>query len=385
MISKEVKKNLENSSWIRKMFEQGAELKKTMGEENVFDFSLGNPDLPPPKEALMAMHKFIDDPTTHRYMPNMGFVEVRETMAKYESDRGETEFSSDNIVMTVGAAGGLNVALKSILNPGDEVIILRPFFVEYIFYIKNHGGVPVVVNTDMDTFMPNADAIMTAITPKTKAIILNSPNNPTGVVYKEDVLKSVAQAIGDIYVLSDEPYVKLSYGVPIVQLADIFKNCLIINSFSKSLALPGERIGYIAASPKCDNLKLLCSALAFSNRTLGFVNAPGLMQRTVAAAIDSTVDVGEYAKRRDMFMGILSKAGFECAKPEGAFYLFPKCPKGMDDVEFVNLAATYGLLLVPGSGFGAPGYFRVTYCVDRGVIKASQKAFMKLAVDLKLI
>ena len=393
MISKKISDNLNRSSWIRAMFEEGEKLRKIHGADKVFDFSLGNPDPEPPEEVKNALKKYIleDQPGIHKYMNNAGFPDVRQKIASSINRDSGLSLSSDNIIMTCGAAGGLNVVLKTILDPADEVIVFSPYFVEYGFYVDNHGGRLVVVPANPATFQPDADALKKAITNKTKAIIINTPNNPTGVVYSETVLKSLSQAITEkegeynntIYVISDEPYTKLVYdNINMPPMLSIFKNSIIVNSYSKSLALPGERIGYIAVNPAIEYVKSLISGMVFANRTLGFVNAPALFQRVVADSLDAAVDTSIYEKRRDVLYNHLTSIGFTCAKPQGAFYLFPKALIE-DDVEFVNRAVKYNLLLVPGRGFGTPGYFRISYCVSLKTIENSLPAFTALAEEFK--
>jgi aspartate aminotransferase len=385
MISRQVAENMKGGSMIRKMFEEGARLKKIYGHENVYDFSLGNPDSEPPKEVLRALKELADAPDVHKYMPNNGFEDVRAAVAAKEGARAGVKMDASHIVMTAGAAGGMNAALKALLDPGDEVLVIAPYFVEYFFYIRNHGGVPVAVKSDRDTFQPDAEAVAAAVTGKTKAVILNSPHNPTGVVYSERTLKTLAAALDgagrkfgrDIYVLSDEPYAQLLYEGALPATLSIFKNGLVINSFSKSLSLPGERIGYVAVNPAAADCELLISALAFTNRTLGYVNAPSLFQKAVAAALDASVDVAEYKARRDMLYDHITALGMECIRPAGAFYLFPKAPGG-DDAAFTAKAAEEHILIVPGSGFGWPGHVRIAYCVDRGTIQRSFSAWEKL-------
>ena len=387
LVSQGVVTNMENGSMIRKMFEEGNRLRAIHGAENVFDFSLGNPDSEPPQETLDAIRSLASQPNIHKYMPNAGFPDVRARMAAFVSAGCKQTLSADQIVMTVGAAGGLNVAMKALLNPGEEVVVLAPYFVEYLFYIRNHGGVPRVVPTG-DGFQPDPEAIRNAINEKTKAIILNSPNNPSGAVYGGEVLARLAAVLAQkekeighpIAVVSDEPYAALLYEGVLPSMMDYFPNALVVNSFSKTLSLPGDRIGYIAVNPQCANLESLVNALVFCTRTLGFVNAPGLMQRAVAASLEAKVNVDEYRARRDLLYDIVTQAGFTCTKPQGAFYLFPKSPIP-DDAAFTESAAKHNLLLVPGSGFGAPGYFRMAYCVSRETISRARDAFMKLGAE----
>jgi aspartate aminotransferase len=389
MISTQIEKSLQNSSAIRKMFEEGIRLAKIHGAENVYDFSLGNPDMPPPQKLIDALKEYAGMEGIHRYMPNAGFVDVREKIAEKVSSRGK-KVTANHIVMTVGAAGGLNVCFKSLLNQGDEVIVLAPYFVEYNFYITNHGGVPVVVQTN-DDFSLNLENISNAITAKTKALIINSPNNPTGVVYSKDELTALADVLyakqkefgTDICILSDEPYQEISFEKEVPNLLDIYDNSLIVNSFSKSLSLPGARLGYIAMNPDIKDADKVMSALTLTNRTLGFVNAPALYQKAVAASLDATVDVEGYKERRDALYEILIEAGFKAYKPEGAFYFFIESPLD-NDKEFVEMATKHHLLFAPGSGFGRSGYFRICYCVSLDKIKRSRDAFIALGKELGL-
>ena len=389
MISNYVKESLEKSSGIRAMFEEGNALRAKYGAENVYDFSLGNPDPPPPDEVHNTLLSLVSQNSAglHSYMNNAGFGDVREKVADYINKTQGTELALDNIVMTCGAGGGLNVALKALLNPGEEVIVFAPYFVEYGFYIENHGGTMVLLPTDARTFLPDVAALESGITKNTKAVILNSPNNPSGAVYGESVLKSIADVIKqkqrefgtEIYVLSDEPYRDIVYdGVTVPSVLRIFKNSLVVYSFSKSLSLPGERIGYIAANSTIDDIKLLMNALIFANRSLGYVNAPSLFQKVVAESLDVTVYVNIYKERRDVLYGHLTSLGFECIKPQGAFYLFPKCPMP-DTNAFKQLALEQRIILVPGAGFGCPDHFRLAYCVGLDTIKNSLPAFTELA------
>lgn len=393
MFSEKVVDSLGKSSWIRLMFEKGAELVKKHGADNVYDYSLGNPYGEPPVEVLDSLKKYIsgDEQGLHKYMNNAGYPEVREKIAKSLERESGVSLSSANVIMTVGAAGGLNVVLKSLLNPGEEVIVFAPYFVEYNFYADNHGGKTVVVPPNTSTFEPNLEAFEKSITPKTKAMVINNPNNPSGAVYSEETLRDMNDILikkekeygSTIFIISDEPYNKIVYdNAKLPNIFSIFKNAIIVNSFSKSLSLAGERIGYIAASSRIENIDILVNALTFCNRTLGFVNAPGLFQKVVADALEAKVDISGYEQRRNFLYENLTRLGFECIKPQGAFYLFPKALMD-DDVEFVNRALKYNLLLVPGSGFGCPGYFRMSYCVDFDMIERSIPAFEKLAEEFK--
>jgi len=327
----------------------------------------------------------------HRYMSNAGYPETRRAVAEVLAEESGLEFTEANIVMTVGAGGALNVVLKTLLDPGDEVIILSPFFVEYKFYIDNHGGVIKEAPTTED-FQLDIEAIEAAVSPKTKAVIINSPNNPTGVIYDAlsleklgNMLKKKEAEYGtDIYVISDEPYAKISYdGIKVPSVFKYIDNSIVVTSHSKDLALPGERIGYLAVSPRVKNLSLVMEGMAFANRTLGFVNAPALMQRLVTHLQKESVNIAEYQEKRDILYDNLTEMGFEMVKPVGAFYLFPKSPVP-DDVSFVKAAQKHNLLLVPGSGFGKPGYFRISYCIDKQVILNSLPAFRKLATEFGL-
>ncbi len=393
MISDKIRESLGKASFIRAMFEEGEKLRKIHGADKVYDFSLGNPDIEPPAIVQEALKKAVMDPKPmlHGYMNNAGYTDVRSSVAARLAKDTGVPVAFGNVVMTCGAGGALNVVLKTLLNPGEEVIILSPYFVEYLFYIDNHGGKSVIVATNPDTFQPDPEKIYQAINAKTKAIIINSPNNPTGVVYSEAVLKEMAQKLQarekefgtSIYVISDEPYGKIVYdNTPVTPVFKVFKNSILVDSFSKSLSLPGERIGYIAVNPPADDVEMLMNGLIFANRTLGYVNAPALFQRILPESLNATVEVEEYKKRRDIFYDVLTKAGYECIKPQGAFYLFPKSLIP-DDVEFCKRAVKYNLVIVPGTGFGCPGHFRVVYCVNANVIRNSQPAFEALAKEFK--
>lgn len=385
---------ISRSSWIRKMFEEGERLRQEFGADNVYDFTLGNPDVEPPEAFHAALLKLAQNPLPgmHRYMNNAGYPETRAAVAgKLAQDSG-LPVTAEHVIMTCGAGGALNVVLKTILNPGEEVIILAPYFVEYKFYIDNHGGVPVEVWTYRDTFRLDLAAIEAAITSKTRAIIINSPNNPTGVVYQAEELAALGELVKraqartghQVYVISDEPYARLVYdGKKVPNVFPLIESSLIVTSHSKDLALPGERIGYLAANPRMATAMQFMEGAVFCNRTLGFVNAPALMQRLVAGLQDASVDIASYQARRDLLCDKLAGLGFSMVKPDGAFYLFPKSPIA-DDVEFVKLAQKHHILLVPGSGFGAPGYFRIAYCFDQKMIERSLPAWDRLAAELEL-
>lgn len=393
MFSEKVMASLKNSSWIRAMFEEGEKLRKTFGKDNVFDFSLGNPDPEPPGIVKDTLRNIVleDKKGLHRYMSNAGFVDVRTKIADSINSEAKLSLGYENIIMTCGAAGGLNVVLKTLLNPGEEVIVFSPYFVEYGFYIDNHGGKTVVVPTDPDTFFPDANVLSKHISKKTKAIIINSPNNPTGAVYSQETLEKMEEIISHfervynskIFVISDEPYSKIVYdNTDVPSVLKIFKNSVVVNSFSKSLALPGERIGYIAVNDKIEDVKTFLSGLVFSNRILGYVNAPALFQKVISEAVSESVDIEIYKKRRDLIYNHITALGFSCVKPEGAFYLFPKSLVE-DDVAFVKSALKYNLLLVPGKGFGCPGHFRISYCVSLKTIERSLPAFSRLYNDFR--
>jgi aspartate aminotransferase len=388
-ISKKMNEFAASSSWIRKMFEEGTKLKKQFGAENVFDFSLGNPDIAPPPQFDRVLQKIAADNRAgvHSYMPNGGYPFVREAVAGQISAEQAMPVGGDDILMTCGAAGALNVVLKAILNPQEEVIILAPFFVEYKFYIDNQGGRSVVVPT-RDDFSLDLAAIEGAITDKTKAIIINSPNNPTGQIYPEKDLQSLGAMLSacqdkfgsTIFLLSDEPYRKIIFDDQ--QVPSIFQsypNSIVVSSYSKDLSLPGERIGYIAVHPGITEKSALLAAMTLANRILGFVNAPALMQRVVSELQGVTVDTSIYARRRQTFCDILTNVGFAFTPPKGAFYIFPKTPIA-DDVQFVAHLQKYKILAVPGRGFGMPGYIRLAFCVDDDVIARSASAF-KQAMD----
>lgn len=384
-ISKKMMGFNQRSSWIRKMFEEGVRMKAQYGDEQIFDFSLGNPDLPPPPEFDQTLAALAAEttPGLHRYMPNGGYSFVREKLAaRISGEQGVTIGGSD-VIMTCGAAGGLNVVLKSILDPGDEVIILAPYFVEYDFYVDNHGGVVRVVQTGPD-FDLDFKAIVAAINPKTKAIIVNSPNNPTGQVYSGEgihklghILEAASEKFGAIYLIADEPYRKIIYDGHIVpSVFKNYQNSIVVSSFSKDLSLPGERIGYIACHPDIADRAELVDAMILANRILGFVNAPALMQRVVGALQDVTVDYAIYARRRELFSQILSDCGYQFLMPKGAFYFFPQSPLA-DEVRFVSILQEQKILAVPGRGFGTPGYFRLAFCVEDTIIERSAPAFAK--------
>jgi len=383
---------MEKSSWIRKMFEEGIWLKKQFGEENVFDLSLGNPVIEPPDQVQAALVKAAKDisPGLHRYMPNAGLQDVREAIAKTLSNECQVSLSANDLVMVCGAAGGLNITLKTLLDSGDEVLIFAPYFVEYLFYADNHGGKAVAVKTH-DDFKLDMDALKDALSEKTKAVIVNSPNNPTGVVYSREELKQLAEVLKAhsektgkaVYLISDDPYKKITFdGVEAVNILELYENSIYITSHSKDIALPGERIGFVAVHPKCEDAGNLMAGLIFSNRVLGFVNAPALIQRVVKNVQGVTVDVEQYKKKRDFLYGELTRIGYDVVKPQGAFYFFPKSPID-DEVKFVKKLAEKKVLVVPGRGFGCPGYFRISYCLPDSVIEGSIAGFESTFNDFR--
>ncbi|MGW8312117.1 MAG: pyridoxal phosphate-dependent aminotransferase [Desulfuromonadales bacterium] len=393
-VSNKVRSAIESSSWIRRMFEEGAALIAEYGAENVFDFTLGNPSMEPPAAFHRELRRIAEQPIIgmHRYMNNAGYAETRAAVAAHIAENSGVPVTASHVVMTCGAGGALNVSLKTILNPGEEVIVLTPFFVEYKFYVDNHGGVTTEVWTDPETFQPDIAAIEAAINDKTRALLINSPNNPTGAVYRAETLAALGEMLErkqnelgrSIYVISDEPYARLAFdGNQVPPVFRYIRNAILATSHSKDLALPGERIGYLAANPAMDDVKLFMEGAVFCNRVLGFVNAPALMQRLVAVLQRESVDVGEYQRKRDILYNHLTALGFEMVKPGGGFYFFPKSPL-TDDVEFVRRAQQHNILLVPGSGFGAPGYFRIAYCVETGIIERSLPAWERLAKDIGL-
>ncbi len=389
MIAKGMKDLVAGSSVIRAMFEEGKRLAEKYGEENVFDFSLGNPSVNPPdeiKQSIIDILNEVDQNTIHGYMNNSGFEEVRSTIAEHLNRRFGTSFHSKNLIMTVGAAGGLNVILKSLLDPEDEVIVFAPFFGEYRNYVMNFNGRLVVIPPDTDTFMPNIMEFEKMISPKTKAVIINTPNNPTGVVYDEKVIHKLAEVMEkkqkvygtDIYLISDEPYRELVYdNTEVPYLTKYYANTIIAYSYSKSLSLPGERIGYLVIPDEAADFENVSAAANAANRTLGFVNAPSLIQLAVGRCPDAKADVGIYNKNRCLLLEHLERYGYECVHPDGAFYLFVKALE-KDEFSFADKAKKYNLLVVPGTSFGCPGYVRIAYCVSYDKIKRSLPYFEKL-------
>ena len=385
-ISKKMSDFLEQGSWIRRMFEDGIELKKKYGPENVFDLSLGNPIFSPTDVLYDEMKSLINNPdkSAHRYMPNAGLDETRKKVAEFLSATTNHNFNLNNILMTGGAGGALNVALKSILDPGDEVIFFTPFFPEYFFYTDNHSGVSKIIDSD-DNFIPDLKSLDSNINSKTKAVIINSPNNPSGIVYDDDFYKQFSEILKkhetllnrEIFVISDEPYRRIIFDdLDCPNILDFHDNTIVASSFSKDLAIPGERIGYLGISPNIKNTEILMDGLVFANRVLGFVNAPAFMQRAISNILFNTVNIEEYLLRRNFLCDELGKLGYEFIIPKGAFYLFPKSPLD-DDISFTKLLKENNVLLVPGSGFGKKGYFRISFCVDWDSIKGSISGFEK--------
>ena len=373
------------SSWIRKMFEEGAKMKAMYGADSVLDFSLGNPDVPPPARFGEVLRELAnsDKPGAHAYMPNGGYPYVRETLARRLATEQEVDLEQGDVLMTCGAAGALNLVFKALLDPGDEVMILSPYFVEYEFYIDNHGGRSRVVATDRE-FNLDFAAIEAALCEKTKIVLVNSPNNPTGQIYPQEDIQRLGRLLDSfadrcctsIYLVADEPYRKIVYdghAVPSIMAATT--NSSVVSSYSKDLSLPGERIGYAAVHPAMKHKNQLIDAMTLANRILGFVNAPALMQRVVEQLQDVSVDTSIYARRLQAFCRVLDQAGLEYVKPKGAFYLFPRSP--IDDVEFCTLLQEEKVLAVPGRGFGAPGYFRLAFCVDEKIIERAGPAFTR--------
>ncbi|MGC8659464.1 MAG: pyridoxal phosphate-dependent aminotransferase [Desulfomonilaceae bacterium] len=391
-VSEKISEFMERSSWIRKMFEQGALLKSQHGPENVFDFSLGNPNLEPSDSVKKAILEAASNksPGVHGYMPNAGLPATRAAVARKIIKEEGFQIDEKSIVMTVGAGGALNVALKTVLNPEDEIIIPKPFFVEYVFYCDNHGGKAVLVPTKPD-FSLDLAAIEAAINSKTAAVLINSPNNPTGKVYSQADLDGLATLLRKkgsqlgrtITLISDEPYRGITYdGAKVPSVLKSYENSIVVTSFSKDLSLPGERLGYIAMNPAMENARKTYDGLVLCNRILGFVNAPALIQRAVETCLEDIVDVAVYKHRRDRLYDALTNFGYDLVKPQGAFYLFPKSPIE-DDVAFVNVLQKKLILTVPGTGFGGPGYFRIAYCVSDSTIEGSLKGFKEAIEEVK--
>ena len=395
ILSKNMERLVAGSSTIRKLFEEGKELAKVVGPENVYDFSLGNPAAPVPAEVKESIYRILEQEHpnfVHGYMLNAGYEEVREKVAAHLNQHNGTAYGKEDIIMTVGAAGGLNCLFRSILEEGDEVLCFAPYFGEYRSYVMNYGGVLQVVPADFETFQLNLKEMRAYITPRTKAVIINNPNNPSGVIYKKEVLEELQNILEEaereighpIYVVSDEPYRELVYDDRILPFAPaIIKNCIIVYSFSKSLSLSGERIGYMAVGKQIDYYELLINALVVANRCIGYINAPSLFQLVVADCLEVKTDVAFYDRNRKLLYKTLTGLGFECVKPEGAFYLLIKSPVE-DEAVFAEQAKKHNILIVPAASFGCPGYVRLAYCVSHELIQRSLPAFEKLAADYHL-
>ena len=392
-ISRKLQQQMAEGGWIRKMFEEGIALKKRFGESNIFDLTLGNPVMEPPDEFHQELRRWVNEPSAgmHRYMPNAGYPETRAAVAEHLSSVTGLPFSQNEVVMTCGAAGGINVVLKTILEAGDEVIIFSPYFVEYIYYIDNAQGIPRIVPSDSQ-FVPDLKILEENITTKTRAVLVNSPNNPTGVVYSDETLRGIGNLLDkkerelgtEIFLISDDIYRRLVYDE--VECPYVFQyhpRTVVTTSFSKDLALPGERIGYVTVNPQYDGRDELFNGFVFCNRVLGFVNAPALMQNVIRALQDVWVDIGEYVRKRDLLYDNLIEMGYSIVKPTGAFYMLPKSPIE-DDAAFVKELQKYNVLVVPGKGFGAPGYFRISYCVEDRVIEGSLQGFKTAAEQFNL-
>lgn len=392
MIADKMKALVKNSSAIRAMFEEGKIMAAKYGAENVYDFSLGNPNVPAPvqvKEAIIEEAEKEDPIVLHGYMSNAGYEDVRQAVAESINKKFDTAFSAKNIIMTVGAAGGLNVILKTLLNPGDEVIAIAPYFGEYNSYVSNFDGKLVVVSPNTETFQPNLTELEEKLTARTKAVIVNSPNNPTGVIYSEETIQEMAEILRkkqkefgtDIYLISDEPYRELAYdGAEVPYLTKYYENAIIGYSFSKSLSLPGERIGYLVIPDEAADSEDVISAAGTATRILGYVNAPSLMQKAVAKCLDAQAEVPYYDRNREDLYNGLKEMGFECIKPQGAFYLFMKSPVA-DEKVFCEAAKKQHILIVPGSSFACPGYVRIAYCVAHETIINSMPGFKALAEE----
>ena len=392
-VSKRTLRSMQEGGWIRRMFEVGTVLMQKHGAENVFDLSLGNPVMEPPKELVAEMRRIAssDTPGLHRYMPNAGYVETRAAVALSLSEETGFPFTANEIVMTCGAAGALNVIFESILNPGDEVVIFAPYFGEFTFYIENHQGRPVVAPTD-DAFIPDLTSLEGLITPKTRAVLINSPNNPSGALYPEGVVRQLGELLGrkerefgsEIFLLSDEPYRRILFdGLTYPHIFTHHHASVAVHSHSKDLAVPGERIGYIAVNPEYEGKGQLLNGIIFWNRSLGFVNGPAVMQHAIRGLQGVSVDAAEYQRKRDYLYRELSGMGYRVVKPQGAFYMFPKSPIE-DDVAFVDALQQKRVLTVPGVGFGSPGNFRLSYCVEDRVLEGALEGFAGCAKEFGL-
>lgn len=395
MIAEKMRPLVENNSAIRAMFEEGKRLAAIYGPENVYDFSLGNPNVPAPEAVNRAITDIVAEEAStmvHGYMSNAGFEDVRDTVAQSLNRRFGTQFHLENILMTVGAASGMNVIIKTVLDPGDEVIVFAPYFMEYGAYVRNYDGVLVTVSPDTSSFQPNISELKEKITRRTKAVIINTPNNPTGVVYSSETLEQIAAVMKakeeeyrtSIVLISDEPYRELAYdGVEVPYVTPFYHNTVVCYSYSKSLSLPGERIGYLVIPDEMEDSKAVIAAATIANRVLGCVNAPSLMQRVILRCIDEKVNVEAYDRNRNLLYNGLTGFGFECIRPEGAFYLFVKSPEA-DDRAFSEVCKKHRLLVVPGTSFACPGYVRISYCVSYEQIERSLPAFEAVAGEYGL-
>ncbi len=395
MISEKMKPFVQNNSAIRAMFEEGKKMAAVYGKENVYDFSLGNPSVPAPaavRQAILDILEEEDGNMVHGYMSNAGFEDVREAVAESLNRRFGTNFRLENIMMTVGAASGMNVILKTLLNPGDEVIAFAPYFMEYGSYVRNYDGVLTVVSPNTETFQPNLSEFAEKVTAKTKAVIINTPNNPTGVVYAAEPLTRIGEIFREtsaetghpIVLISDEPSRELAYdGVEVPYVTKFYQDTVICYSYSKSLSLPGERIGYLVIPDELTDSSQVFAAASIANRVLGCVNAPSLMQRVIKRCVDEQVNLEAYDKNRNLLYTSLKEMGFECIKPEGAFYLFVKSPLE-EETEFVALCKRHRVLVVPGTSFACPGYVRIAYCVSYDQIERSLPAFKEIAKECGL-
>ena len=394
VLSNSVNEYLSHASWIRKMFDLGAQLKKEYGDDQVYDFSLGNPDLPAPKEVGEALREIADhasEPFAFGYMPNAGHLHIREKLARHLSAEQAVKLDPEDVVLTCGAAGGLNSLFRAILNPGDEVLTFAPYFVEYGFYCENHGAKLKPVPSSPNTFAPDLENLEKAINEKTAAVLINSPHNPTGAIYSASDLKSIARLLENksqqygrpIWLIADEPYRFLAFdGAVVPPVLPLYQYAVAISSLSKNMSMPGERVGYIAVSPKMREKKELLAGLSLTNRILGFVNPPVIGQKILDYALGSSVDIDVYARRRKIMADVLDSAGYEYNLPMGAFYFFPKAPGG-DDVAFTQKLLEERILAVPGSGFGCPGYFRLAFCVDEKVIENAREGFARARAAYK--
>ena len=395
MISEKMKPLVNNNSAIRAMFEEGNRLAALYGRENVYDFSLGNPNVPAPKEVKQALLDVLNEEDScfvNGYMSNAGYPDTRKAVADSLNRRFGTAYGPQNLIMTVGAASAINIFLKTILDPGDEVVTFAPYFVEYGNYVRNYDGILRVVPANIKDFQPDIEGLRAAVTSRTKAVIINTPNNPTGIVYSEETLRALQKVIAEkeaeygtvIITISDEPYRELAYdGVKVPWVPDFLEHAVVVYSYSKSLSLPGQRIGWLLIPDSIPEAEEVISAATIANRVCGAVNAPSLIQRALIRCIDASTDIEAYNANRELLYGGLKELGFECAKPQGAFYLFVKAPDG-DDARFVDVCKKYNVLVVPGKSFACAGYVRLAYCVSNDMIRRSLPAFRKIAEEYGL-